>query len=966
MAHAPGSRVSRFRLVALLGAGGMGEVWRATDENGGPQVALKLVRAGARDEGFLTRFEREARAAQKVSHPNVVSTVEVGRDGSVPYIALELVEGGSLKDLLKKEQSLPWRRAAALGAGIARGLAAIHEQGLVHRDVKPGNVLIAADGRPIVSDLGLVRGENLGQTVAGLTKTGEILGTLDYAAPEQIDGVRGKVSARSDLYALGVTLHHAIAGRPPFEETGVSLMRQHLVEPPPPLGSLVPDVPRELEKLVLRLLAKEPEDRPASAAEVALALDALATSATRGRARALGVAVAALALVGAVAGLAVAARPAPLEPPAHPSSSSSTTATAPPPAKVPLPLGVAPDKGVLEVVGLLASGAPRWKFHDQAYSLAISPSGAKFAVAGNAGSCYVGDVETGETLQPISIGRCQGLGKLAFTPDEKRVVVCCDARVYVFDVASGACVQTLDHKEPISFVAPLADGSFFMAGTRTVALRTREGQVRSFSLLETKADATLDTTAIEITAAGVSSDEKFGVVATSASTLYRFELPSFERRQSSLMGVDRRPSALAVLPGSRSVALGFLDGSLMIWDLDHDRGSEVESPFRNNVWTLSVSRDGSRLLSSDGYGNLALASLDTRTRPHVFQAHDGFAWARLLPDGRRAISLGMNDGRVRVWDMVERRCLSKVEGHDKAVRGAAVTPAGDAVVTVGDDGQLLVWKTSGGEPRTIKVTSPTAIRAVCLPKPALAAVSVFDGRVAVVELEGDPKPHFLGKNDGFGLSIAASSDGERLVSTSEAGDAIVWDLTTMAQYVKIMAPENPQNGKSPWMLAAAFSPTSDRLLLATQLSSGFMYRVGASGTPKEVELRGASPDGALGLAFDKRGELAVSAGFLGKIGLWRMPSGTPLDRAFHHLNSCVRAVPTPDGLYLVSAGGNSGGIDPFDRTLKLWDVEKGTELDSIDFARLADSVCSIAFGDDPRTFYVVTTRGLIVKFKIHR
>jgi WD40 repeat protein len=645
------------------------------------------------------------------------------------------------------------------------------------------------------------------------------------------------------------------------------------------------------------------------------------------------------------------------------------TATTPPPrAKLTLPLGVAPDKGVLEIVGLLGAGSARWKFPDQAYGLALSPSGTRFIASGNAGTCYVGDVETGETLQAIRIGNSHGVNNPAFTPDEKRVVVCSETNVHVIDLASGARVRSLNHQEPIIFVAPFGDGSILVAGARKVSLYARDGGVRSYTLPEMKADAQLNMTNFEITAFGVSKDEKLAVAATSASILYRFELPSLAERHSALM-VDHRPSALAVLPapsGASSVALGFMDGGLMRWDLDHERGEVLPSPHRNRVWMLSVSRDGSHLLSTDLDGDLAFTPLVARTSSRAFHAHDGLGYARLLPDGRRALSLGMNDNRVRLWDVVEQRCLSKVEGHERIVLAAAVTPAGDRLVTTGGDGRILVWKTSGGEPRSIDVSvgdpakdSPVPIRSVCLPKPRLAATSLADGRVALVELEGDPRIKVLGQHKNPCISVAASPDGERLVSTSEACDAIVWDLTSKAQFAKIDVPND-------WVEGGAFEPGSDRLLLCTIRWSALLYRVGASASPKQVDLRGAPAGGARAVAFDRGGGLAVSAGFQGKIGLWRMPSGVPLSCDFGHLNGCSQAVPSPDGLYLVSAGMNAGQFQYFDRTLKLWDVEKGTELDSIDFGQLADSVHTVAFGDDPRTFFAVTAQGLIVQIKIHR
>jgi tetratricopeptide (TPR) repeat protein len=274
----PGTRIGGYRVVRLLGEGGMGAVYEAQDERLGRGVALKVITSAlAQEATFRARFDREARAAAAVDHPNIARVHAAGEERGVPWIALELVPGGrTLAKELAERGPLPWREAAGLGAQIARGLEAIHAAGLIHRDLKPENALLA-EGRVKLTDFGLARG----QQVERLTVTGELLGTPQYLSPEQAEA-KGEVDSRADLYSLGAVLFALVAGRPPFEGAGYALLRQHLMEPPPRLRALVPGAPAALEALVARLLAKAPGDRGPSAGVVAAELEAIADAGASG------------------------------------------------------------------------------------------------------------------------------------------------------------------------------------------------------------------------------------------------------------------------------------------------------------------------------------------------------------------------------------------------------------------------------------------------------------------------------------------------------------------------------------------------------------------------------------------------------------------------------------------------------------------------------------------------------------
>ncbi len=262
----------RYVLEAPIGRGGMGEVWRGTDTVLGRQVAVKTIDLrNLPDESGAARFEREARATAGLSHPNVVTVHDSGVEGDTAYIVMELLPGPSLADLLAAGP-LQVDEVVEVGRQVASALDAAHARGLVHRDIKPGNIAYAADGRVRVLDFGITQLTESTDAQA-LTATHTVMGTAEYLAPEQAMG--GRVDGRADLYALGCVLYALLAGRPPFKgATPVATMMMHANDPVPDVRTLRPETPDWLADLVHGLLAKSPDDRPAGAATVAEALAA--------------------------------------------------------------------------------------------------------------------------------------------------------------------------------------------------------------------------------------------------------------------------------------------------------------------------------------------------------------------------------------------------------------------------------------------------------------------------------------------------------------------------------------------------------------------------------------------------------------------------------------------------------------------------------------------------------------------
>jgi eukaryotic-like serine/threonine-protein kinase len=259
----------RYRVRDRIGSGGMADVYDAEDVNLGRDVALKLLhRRFARDDQFVERFRREASSAASLQHPNVVGVYDRGEHDGTYYIAMERLEGRTLKQLIQDEAPLDQERVIALGLQIAEAADFAHENGVIHRDLKPHNVIVDPSDHLKVTDFGIARAG-----ASEMTETGSIMGTAQYLSPEQAEG--HAVTAASDVYSIGIVLYEMLAGHVPFEaDSAVSIALKHLTEAPPALTEVRPDVHPALEAVILRALAKDPADRYASAADLAADLRA--------------------------------------------------------------------------------------------------------------------------------------------------------------------------------------------------------------------------------------------------------------------------------------------------------------------------------------------------------------------------------------------------------------------------------------------------------------------------------------------------------------------------------------------------------------------------------------------------------------------------------------------------------------------------------------------------------------------
>jgi tRNA A-37 threonylcarbamoyl transferase component Bud32/membrane protein YdbS with pleckstrin-like domain len=254
----------RYRLLAPLGEGGMASVYAALDQRLGRRVAIKLLAENLlADPEFVQRFQHEAEYAAKLSHPNLVSVYDVGEDGGQHYIVMELVVGRNLKDIIGERGPLPIDRIVAIAGQVLDGLAFAHEHGLIHRDIKPQNILVARDGTAKLADFGIARAVN----TSSATQTAVVLGSAHYLSPEQARGEA--VTKQSDIYSFGVVLYEMATGRVPFEGSNLlAIATKHIHDVPVPPSAINKDLPPALNECIMRALAKDPLERYGTATEL--------------------------------------------------------------------------------------------------------------------------------------------------------------------------------------------------------------------------------------------------------------------------------------------------------------------------------------------------------------------------------------------------------------------------------------------------------------------------------------------------------------------------------------------------------------------------------------------------------------------------------------------------------------------------------------------------------------------------
>ncbi len=627
--------LGHFQIVGVIGKGGMGVVLRALDRCLQRFVAIKvLLPEFANNETAHQRFCREARAAAAVTHENVVAIhqVDEDEDSGLPYIVMQLVGGSSLEDHITTNGKMKLTDVLRIGAQTAAGLAAAHKQGLIHRDVKPANILLESDLQRVkLTDFGLARAAE----DVRLTQTGFVPGTPLYMAPEQARG--DEIDHRADLFSLGSVLYAMCTGRPPFQgSTPYVVLKSVTEEQPVPIAILNPEVPRFLVDVIDKLHAKRPQDRYQSAADVAELLSralakiehmsedqkkacakaaAMRQAVDLGRRRFLWMGLGAVLGAGGTFG-AMALR---------------GRAT-----------GAVGEEGpaVGQMANLNAHVGPIW-------SAAFSPDGSALAMALDDGTVQVWDARGDEVRVTIPAHRGP-VWSVRFSPDGKHLATASDdGTVKLWDAGGGEEIQQFPHPAPVRPVAFLPDGARLLTGGRN-------GIVRLWDIATGKELFNVQAHNGVLMAIAVAPDGQTFATAGSDKMVKLWKVGNTAQEKLALTGHAASVYTVAFSSDGKRLASGSWDKSVRLWDVSMGEGLATLNGHALDVWSVAFSPDGKLLASGSEDRTVKLWDVASRKDVMTFRGHGSTVYTvTFSPDGK-VLASGGRDGTVKLWDPTAR------------------------------------------------------------------------------------------------------------------------------------------------------------------------------------------------------------------------------------------------------------------------------------------------------------------------